>query len=538
MHNTYVIGHRQPDTDSICSVIAYAELLNQAEPGRYIPARCGEVNPETAYALSLFRTDPPLYIESVEPDVADLPFLDSRSARQDLPTIDVVRLMEANDMRNMPITDQDGVLLGLVSEYGLARSYVTANRKEELTFGPITLETLGRILSAEILVSRPGLFSGRVYIAIDALHVTLSRLKKEDLAIVGDNEPAQLALLTAGIAALVVADGAPVGERVRELARSRGIAVMSTSLDAFGVGKMINLSIPAGQIMETDVPRLSRTDSVEYAKHLITASRYRTACVVDAQGKYQGLISRSALMQEVHKSVILLDHNEPGQAVEGIDSAEIMEIIDHHRLGVISTLKPVKFLNDPVGSTSTLIAQKYQESEVEPSPVIAGLLCAGILSDTLALKMSTTTPADSAAAEYLACTAQVNLQEFGMDLLRHGMELDAVPLEELLGRDTKRYVLFGKDVVIAQVMTPTFAFSTNHAEEIRRVAALMRTRHGAAIFAVLFTNIFEEASDLYVAADDATLARLQVRTQPVRLQGVMSRKKDFLPRFGEMLKQV
>ena len=536
MHNIYVIGHRQPDTDSICSVIAYAELLNQAEPGRYVPARCGEINPETAYALSLFGMDPPLYIESVEPDVADLPFLDSRSAREDLPTIDVVRMMEANDMRNMPITDRDGILLGLVSEYGLARSYVTAQPKEELTFGPITLETLGRILSAEILVNRSERLLGRVYIAIDALHVTLSRLRKEDLAIVGDNEPAQLALLTAGVAALVVADGAPVGERVRDLARSRGIAVLSTSLDAFGVGKMINLSIPAGQIMETDVPRLSLADSVEYAKHLITISKFRTACVVDADGKFQGLISRSALMQEVHKSVILLDHNEPGQAVEGIDSAEIMEIIDHHRLGVISTLKPVKFLNDPVGSTSTLIAQKYQECGVEPSPVVAGLLCAGILSDTLALKMSTTMPSDRAAAEYCARIAQLNLPEFGMDLLRHGMDLEAIPLEELLVRDTKRYVLFGKDVVIAQVMAPSFAFSTDHAGDIRRTAALMRTRHGAAIFAVLFTNIFAEASDLYVAADDATLARLQVRAQPVRLQGVMSRKKDFLPRFGEMLK--
>jgi manganese-dependent inorganic pyrophosphatase len=423
-----------------------------------------------------------------------------------------------------------------VSEYGLARSYVTAHRKEPLSIGPITVTTLGRILSAEIPVSRPDPLSGRVYIAIDALHVTLSRLTLQDVAIVGDNEPVQLALLTAGIAALIVADGAPVGERVRDLARSRGAAVLSTALDAFSVGKMIDLSIPAGQIMEPDVPRVSLADSVEYAKHLISTSRFRTACVVDAGGKYLGLISRSALMQEVHKSVILLDHNEPAQAVEGIDSAEIMEIIDHHRLGVISTLKPVKFLNDPVGSTSTLIAQKYQESGVEPAPVIAGLLCAGILSDTLALRMSTTTPADTAAAEHLARIAGIDLHEFGMDLLRHGMDLDAIPLEDLLGRDTKRYVLFGKDVVIAQVMAPTFAFSTNHAEEIRRAAARMRIRHGAAIFAVLFTNIFDGASDLYVAADDTVLARLQVRTQPLRLAGVMSRKKDFLPRFGEMLR--
>jgi manganese-dependent inorganic pyrophosphatase len=425
-----------------------------------------------------------------------------------------------------------------VSEYGLARSYVTAQKKEPLSFGPITIETLARILPAEILVSRSRPLSGKVYIAIDALHVALSRLTREDVAIVGDNEPAQIALITAGVAALIVADSAPVGDRVQDLARSHGVAVLSTALDAFGVGKMINLSIPAGRVMEPGVPRVALADSLEYVKHLITSSRFRTACVIDASGKFLGLISRSALMQEVHKCVILLDHNEPGQAVEGIDSADIMEIIDHHRLGVISTLKPVRFLNDPVGSTSTLIAQKFQEACVEPSPATAGLLLAGILSDTLALKMSTTTPADAAAVERLASIAGIHPREFAMTLLQHGMNLGGIPLEDLLERDTKRYALFGKDVVVAQVMAPSFAFSEEHAAEIRRTIGLKRTRHGADIFAVLFTNIFDNASDLYVAADESTLARLDMRIQPQRLNGVMSRKKDFLPHFGEMLRKL
>lgn len=538
MSQVYVIGHKKPDTDSIASVIGYAELLNRAEPGTYVAARCGRINTETEFALTSFGADAPLEVESVEPSVADMPFTYTISAQEDVPTIDVVQMMDEHDVRNMPITDADGRFVGLVSEHGLARAYVLRQTIEPLSIAPIRLATLARILHAEIIVPAREQLEGKVYIAVDALHVTLSRLTANDVAIVGDNEPAQLALISSGIAAMIIADGAPVGERVITAAKERGVALLSTRLDAFGVGKMINLSLPAHMVMATDVPMVQTDDLLAYVKQLVSESRYRTACVIGEDGAFLGMISRNTFLQDIHKSVILLDHNEYTQAVDGIENAEILEIIDHHRLGAITTLNPVRFLNEPVGSTSTIIARKFSEAGVTPSRSTAGMLLAGILSDTLVLRLSTTTGADRDAVEFLAPIAGVDPMEFGTELIKKGMDLEGLSMEELLTRDMKRYDLFGKNVVIAQVMIPTFEFSRAHRDEALAGVRALRVSTGADVFAALFTSVFENASVVFTAADDAVLSRLGVTEQPVKMEGAMSRKKDFLPRFGQMLKDL
>ena len=279
MNQVYIIGHKKPDTDSICSALAYAQFLNRKEPGRYVAARCGPVNPETAFALETFDCSAPEYIESVVPSVSDMPFTYTMSAAADLPTIDIADLMTTHDVRNYPLTDENGGFEGILSEYVLARTYVTRQKIEQLSFAPITLENLSRIVKGEIVVPSDDLIEGKVYTAIDALHVTLSRLTQNDIAIVGDNEPVQLALIAAGIAAIIVADSAPVGERAIRDAREKKVAVISTSLDAFGVGKMINLSLPARNIMATDCPVITGDTTIEYAKHLVSDSRYRTAII-------------------------------------------------------------------------------------------------------------------------------------------------------------------------------------------------------------------------------------------------------------------
>ena len=207
MNEIYVIGHKNPDSDSICSAIAYASLMNAKGNGEYIAARCGPLTEETRFALDYFGVDEPLYVDSVEACIADLPQIYSFSAEENVPTIDIISMMDDNNVRNIPITDPDGNLKGLISEYGLAQAYVRRDKIEQLSITPIKLDTLKRILRAEIIVPSGDLLEGRVYIAIDALHVTLSRLTKNDVAIVGDNEPAQLALISAGIAALIIADG-------------------------------------------------------------------------------------------------------------------------------------------------------------------------------------------------------------------------------------------------------------------------------------------------------------------------------------------
>ncbi len=512
--------------------------MNNVKPDEYTAARCGEINSETQFALSFFGLKSPIYIENVEPKVSDIDIPPLVSAENDVPTVDVAALMDSHDVKNVPIVDSDGKLVGLISERGLAKVYVRRLKIEPLRVAPIKLETLARILKAKIIVKGNKLLSGKVYTAVDALHVALSKLSSDDIAIVGDDEPAQLALIDSGIAALVVVDNAPVGKRVENEAEAHNTSVFSTSLDAFGVGKMINLSLPAKMIMTKDVPILRMEDTLDYARELVYSSKFRSACVIDDNEKLLGVVTRTTLMEDIHKSVILLDHNEYTQAVDGIEKAEILEIIDHHRLGTISTLRPIKFLNDPLGSTCTIIAMKYMDSTVKPTREIAGALLSGILSDTMVLKLSTTTPIDVKAAEYLAKIAKVNIKKYGTTLVEAGMKFDGLSLEEILTRDTKRYVLFGKNVMISQVMVPSFEYSEKHSEEIRAKIDHLKKAMDIDCFFALFTNVFENASELFVSGDTVCLNKVGAQKQPVILRQVMSRKKDFLPKIGRLLRNI
>lgn len=539
MKKVYIIGHRQPDTDSVASVMGYAEFRNIREPGRYIAAVCGPLNSETRYALERFGLESPFFVESVEPCVGDIPSFYTQRAPSEMPTIDVANMMDEYEVRNIPIVENDGRLLGIVSEHGLAKAYVTPRLEAPLTIGPISLGTLSRILDATISTGENATpVKGKVYIVIDALHVALSRLSPEDVAVVGDNEPSQLALISAGIAVLVVAEGAPVSQRVLESAISRSTAVLSTPLDAFSVGRMMHLSLPAGRVVATDVPVLRLDDPLSYAKKMVTDSKYRTACVVDSDGRLIGMISRNSFLEDVQKQVILLDHNEYTQAVEGVETAEILELIDHHRLGAITTLKPVRFQNEPVGSTSTIITRKFMDMGVAPSQGTAGMLLAGILSDTLVLKMSTTTPDDVAAVEFLSDVTRLDAGEFGTSLIQHGMDLEHTPLSQLLSQDIKRYSLFGREVIIAQVMTASGGYAECHGKVIQEELDRLRRGNGVDLYLVLFTDIIANRSDLFASGENATIRDLGYSEQPIVLQGVMSRKKDFLPVFGGKLRDL
>ncbi|MDD1672835.1 MAG: putative manganese-dependent inorganic diphosphatase, partial [Methanomicrobiales archaeon] len=350
------------------------------------------------------------------------------------------------------------------------------------------------------------------------------------------NDPVQLALVSVGITALIIAGGAHVSKNVIEKAQEKGVSILVTDLDVFGIGTMINLSLPASIVMETDIPRLSITDTIDHAKRIVFSSKFRSACVVESDGTLRGIVTRTTLLSDVRKKVILLDHNEFSQAVEGIDDAEILEIIDHHRLGAISTLKPVKFLNDPVGSTSTIITEKFRQAGIPPTPSVAGMLLSGILSDTLILKMSTTTDSDRNAITYLASVAGVDPVKFGIQLLEKGMNLAGAPMGDLLTKDTKQYELFGKQVIIAQVMIPSFGFVQDHTGEIQDNITRLRVQRGVDVYLGMFTSAAENASELFAAVEDTLLKKIELGNQPIRLENMMSRKKDLVPWFGEKLR--
>jgi manganese-dependent inorganic pyrophosphatase len=538
MNQTYLFGHQKPDTDSIASVIGYADFKNRSEPGRYVPARCGELNPETRYMLERFGIESPAFIPSVEPRLSDISYKPVFALTADVPTVDVATLMVKEGIRNVVITDPAGKPVGIVGEHALAAAYLRKIHLAELAVTPVPVETLARILNADIAVSAHAVLEGRVYIAIDALHVTLAKMTAKDIAVAGDDEPAQLAFIAAGIACLIIAEGAPAGERVIAAAKKKGVSVLVTPLDAFGVGKMINLSLPAREVMEQGVPVLSLSDTIAHARLVVSGSKFRAACVVGADGSLAGVLTRTTLLDDVRRAVILLDHNEASQAVDGIGEAEIVEIIDHHRLSPITTLKPVKFLNDPVGATSTIIAKKFMESGLVPSQGIAGVLLCGILSDTLALRMSTTTHHDQVAVKFLAPIAGVETGELGTSLLERGMDLSGVPLAALLARDTKEFGLSKKKVIIAQVMVPSFSWNRERSAAILAELAALQASTKTDLAIALFTSVMENASDVYGAADDALISGVFGAGLPLRFEGVMSRKKDFLPWLGDRLREL
>ena len=538
MNHIYLFGHKNPDTDSIASVIGYAEFMNRSEPGRYIPARCGDMNPETRYMLERFGLDAPAFIPSVEPRLSDISYKPVFALPHDVPTVDVATLMVKEGIRNVVITDPAGKPVGMVGEHALAAAYLQKIHLTELAVTPLPVGTLARILNAEIVVSSHPVLEGRVYIAIDALHVTLAKMTSEDIAVVGDDEPAQLAFISAGIACLIIAEGAPVGARVIAVAERKGVSVLATALDAFGVGRMINLSLPACEVMETSVPVLTFADTLAHARKVVSGSKFRAACVINNDGSLTGILTRTTLLDDVRRSVILLDHNEASQAVDGIGEAEIIEIIDHHRLGAITTLKPVKFLNEPVGATSTIIAMRFMESGLDPSCAVAGALLSGILSDTLALRMSTTTHRDRKAVGFLAPIAGVDSGELGITLLERGMDLSEVSVASILARDTKEFDLSKKKVIISQVMVPSFTWNRERSDVIFNELAAMRTASGMDIVLALFTSVLDNASDLYGAAETDLMSELFGETLPSRLEGVMSRKKDFVPWFGARLREI
>jgi manganese-dependent inorganic pyrophosphatase len=538
MNQIYLFGHKKPDTDSIASVIGYAEFKNRSEPGMYIPARCGEMNPETRYMLERFGLESPVFIPTVEPVLSDISYKPVFCLLQDLPTVDAATLMAKEGIRNVVITDKAGKPVGMIGEHALAAAYLETIHLAKLAVIPVPVETLARILHADISVSAHAVLEGRVYIAIEALHVTLAKMTAQDIVVIGDDEPAQLAFIAAGVACLIIAEGAPAGERVTTAAEKKGVSVLVTPFDAFGVGKMINLSLPAREVMEPGIPLLALTDTITHARQVVSGSKFRAACVIRPDGTLAGVLTRTTLLDDVRRPVILLDHNEASQAVDGIGTADIIEIIDHHRLSPITTLKPVKFLNDPLGATSTIIAMKFMESGLVPSRGVAGALLCGILSDTLALRMSTTTHHDRKAVEYLARIAGTDSMELGTTLLERGMDLSGTPPGGILTRDVKEFELSKKKVIIAQVMVPSFAWNRGRSPAIQEELASLRHSTRADLAIALFTSVMENASDLYGAADEPLIRALFGDGLPVRMAGVMSRKKDFLPWLGDRLREL
>ncbi|MDO5337585.1 MAG: putative manganese-dependent inorganic diphosphatase [Eubacteriales bacterium] len=542
-NHIFVIGHKNPDTDSICSAIAYADIKNRtAQVKNYVPKRAGQINEETEYVLNYFGVEPPGYLANVGTQVKDMDIRESPDVDKSVSLKKVWDLMRENSIACLPIRTKEGTLEGVVTIGDIAEVYMDAADSSLLSKAKTQYKKIAETLDGEMLVGNEHGYFVQGKVLIGASHPDLMKnyIEKNDLIIVGNREEDHLQAIEANVSCIVVCMGAEVTDKVRELAEEREIVVIVSPYDTFTVAGLINQSIPVKYVMKTEnLITFQTEDFTDDILEVMVKHRHRAFPVINKRGKCVGTISRRNFLDMHKKRVILVDHNEKGQAVENIDKAEILEIIDHHKLGSLETMKPVMFRNHPVGCTATILYEIYGEQRLDISPTIAGLLCAAIISDTLMFRSPTCTLRDKMAAGALALIADIDIPTFAKKMFAAGSNLKDKTPEEIFFQDYKKFIAEG-DITfgVGQI-------SSMDAEELedieKRLIPFIKNecgRHGIPIVYFMLTNIMEESTDLIYfgeqSEDLATAAfHIEPENQIYHLPGVVSRKKQLIPALME-----
>jgi len=532
----FVIGHKNPDMDSIASAICYAYLKNIID-GRYdyTPARAGNLNDETRFALQRFGVEAPVMIEDLAPTISDMELKEPITASPKDPIKKAASLMKENNIRLLPITDSNKKVLGIVSLEDIARHYVDSIGRTDLSATPADLDVLVESLGGKVIVNPEHVekLTGRVFIAASKNTTILNKIGQGDIVIVGDRKDSQRTLINSGCSALVITNDPEISDDVKELAIKKGTLILSSSYDTFSTAKMFDLSVPVSSIMHTDMVKAGMDSRISEVKQRIVRSRYRSVLIVNADDRLTSIITRTDLLGPVKKMVILVDHNEMAQAAEGVEEAEIIEMIDHHRVGGISTPMPIHFHNEPVGSTCTLVTEQILHHRIRAPKGIAGLLMSGILSDTLVLTLSTTTERDRKAARRLAGLADLSIDEFGKELLAAGMNIKEKTARELLLQDQKEYVFGNNRVAISQIMTEDREEFGAREHEIMLEMEKMRREIGYDLVVLLVINPIAREEEIFAVGNTRIIEDsfdVELKDGKCSMPRIMSRKKDFVPR--------
>lgn len=539
-----VIGHRSPDSDSVCAAIGYAYLKNILDDSQvYVPCVAGLLNQETTCILEQFGLEPPVRVDSVAATVADMDLHRPISVSPRDSILDATQLIKDKHIRSLPVVDDDGRLAGIVDTLNLAGFFAERQDIEGLSMSPVQLNLLISALQGKVLANTGRLttLGGDVFVAASQKVTTLNRVKKGGVAILGDRTDIQKDLIRAGCSALIVTGDHEVGEEVLELARKHRVLVISSPHRTFATAQLVNLCRPVSHIMSRNVPVAELRTTVREVKEWIVESECRCAMVVDEDGRLIGIITRSDLLDPVQKQVVLVDHNEISQAVADIEQADILEIIDHHRLGDISTIKPITVYNEPVGSTCTIVSFQLCLHQVEVPPEIAAALLSGILSDTLLLTLSTTTDKDRVMAHRLSDMAGLNLVDYGKELLAVSVTAKEVPAQEIVTLDFKEYHLAGKKIGVNQIMVLDDSGIEARETEIKQEMAKLYRAGGYDLLVLLITNpLSGKGEEIWVEGEHTIVEKafgVKVQDGKCFVPRVLSRKKDFIPRIATALRE-
>lgn len=541
----HIVGHRNPDTDSICSAIAYAYLKNTEHPGRYIANRAGNLNSETEFVLNYFDIPQPVYLEDVNVQMRDIDFRETTGVSDTISIKAAWQLMREQDVVTLPIIQGENKLEGLITINDIARSYMEVFDNHILGLARTPISNLMEVLEGTLVYGNPHarIVNGKILIGAANLDIIEACIEEDDIVLVADREETQKEAIEHGASCLIVCLNAKISPDVISLAKEHQCNIITTYLDTYSTARMINQCIPIKYFMRhSNLVTFQLDDTLDSVKDVMSKLRHRDFPITDDVGNYYGMVSRRNLLAMRRKQVILVDHNEKSQAVNGIENADILEIIDHHRIGSLETINPVYFRNQPVGCTATIIYQMYMEQGVTPPREIAGLLCSAILSDTLMFRSPTCTPMDESAARQLSQLAEIDIESYAMEMFAAGSDLVGKSPEEIFYQDFKTFHVGDTTFGVGQISSMNQQELTKLQDEIHQYLKDSYTKTHCDMIFFVMTNILEESSTMlfYGEAADALIReafQLEPEGNRCYLPGVVSRKKQIVPLLVSTLQQ-
>ena len=553
LKKTLFLGHRNPDTDSICSAICYADFKHKLTGEIYEPCRAGNVNPETQYVLDYFKLEAPRLVENVKTQVKDIEIRKTKGVSRGISLKNAWGLMQENNVVTIPCVTEEGLLEGVITIGDITKSYMNLYDSSIISKACTKYANILDTLEGSMVVGDSEAYFDRGKVLIAAANPDLMEnyIEKYDLVILGNRYESQLCAIEMEAGCIIVCEGAGVSLTIRKLAQERGCAVITTPYDTYTTARLINQSMPISYFMtKENIIDFSEEDYLDDIREIMASKRHRDFPVLDSDGKYIGMISRRNLLGAKGKSIILVDHNEKSQAVEGMENADIREIIDHHRLGTVETMSPVFFRNQPLGCTATIIYQMYQENHMEIDKTTAGLLCSAIISDTLLFRSPTCTPIDKAAGLALAQIAGLDIEKYAIDMFSAGSNLKGKSDGDIFYQDFKRFTVGNSVFGIGQITSLNAVELKDLKKRMSEYTEKEREQHEIDMMFFMLTNILTESTDLICTGQgaeqlittafhvrDEDVENVSAQTGIVKLPGVVSRKKQLAPQIMMALQQ-
>ena len=541
----YVVGHKNPDTDSVCSAIAYARLKHLLDGGNYEPRRAGHLNEETQFVLDRFKVPVPAMLKDVRTQVKDMEIRKIDGVSREVSLKKAWNFMKDNNVVTLPVTVKDE-LEGVISMGDIVGSYMDIYDSNILTLAHTSYKNIVETLDGKMVLGdiAEEADEGKVVITAGNPDVMEDLIEEGDIVILGNRYEMQLCAIEMNAGCLIVCEGADIAKTIVKQAEEHNCKIISTPHDTFTVARLINQSLPISYFMKSsELVTFTTEDYIEDTRQVMTQIHHRYFPVLDPDGKYVGMISRRNFLGAKKKKIILVDHNERNQTVNGIEEAELLEIIDHHRLAAVETMGPIYFRNQPLGSTATIVYIMYCENAIEIDKQTAGLLCSAILSDTLVYRSPTCTNIDRAAGTALSIIAGINVEEYAREMFRAGSNLSSKTPDEIIHQDFKRFTVNDQTIGIGQINAMTSDELAEIRDRIWDDFKEERVNGGFDMLFFMLTDILNESSEI-ICEGEKSVSILEeafhvekTERGTVILPGVVSRKKQLLPAVVEAVQQ-